>query len=89
MKSVDEFMKTERTVQFAYQAYRNLLKALREKGCAVRNYHNYKEADHCVILRHEVDNSLEQAVRLSELETEESVSSTYFVLLRTDFYHPA
>ena len=42
-----------------------------------------------MILRHDIDNSLPQALRLAEIEAEEGVKSTWFVLLRTDFYNPA
>lgn len=42
-----------------------------------------------MILRHDIDNSLSQALRLAEIEAEEGVKSTWFVLLRTDFYNPA
>ncbi len=76
-------------MKFTYQAYRELLSLLREQGYAIRNYHDYEDAPRCVILRHDIDNSLDQAVRLAELEAEEGVRSTWFVLLRTDFYNPA
>ena len=74
-------------MNFTYAAYRDLLSLLRERGYAVRNYHNYMDAPRCVILRHDIDYSLQQAVELAELETEEGVQSTWFVLLRTDFYN--
>lgn len=76
-------------MKFTYQAYRGLLSLLREGGYAFRDYHNYADTSRCVILRHDIDNSLSQAVRLAELEAEEGVRSTWFVLLRTDFYNPA
>lgn len=40
-----------------------------------------------MILRHDVDQSLSQTVKMAELEAEEGVRSTWFVLLRTDFYN--
>ena len=76
-------------MKFTYEAYRALLALLREHGYAIRNYHNYLDTARCVILRHDIDNSLEQAVRLAELEAGEGVRSTWFVLLRTDFYNAA
>lgn len=76
-------------MKFTYQAYRQLLALLRKQGYAFQNYHDYKDSSRCVILRHDIDNSLSQAVCLAELEAEEGVQSTYFVLLRTDFYNPA
>lgn len=76
-------------MNFTYGSYRNMLSLLRERDYTVRNYHNYEAAPRFVILRHDVDQSLSQAVRLAELEAEEGVSSTWFVLLRTDFYNVA
>ena len=72
-------------MSFTYQWYRGLLSLLQKQGYAFRNYHDYVDAPRCVILRHDVDMSLEQAVRLAELEAAEGVQSTWFVLLRTDF----
>lgn len=74
-------------MEFTYAAYRKLLSLLREREYVFRGYHNYEDASRCVILRHDIDNSLSQAVRLAELEAEEGVKSTWFVLLRTDFYN--
>jgi len=76
-------------MKFTYGAYRSLLALLRDEGYALRGYHDYEDAPRCAILRHDIDNSLSQAVRLAELEAEEGVRSTWFVLLRTDFYNPA
>lgn len=74
---------------FTMQWYRNLLNLLKKEGYEFRSYHDYGEFARCVILRHDIDNSLDQAVRMAELETEEGVCSTWFVLLRTDFYNVA
>lgn len=76
-------------MKFTYKGYQELLTLLREQGYAFRNYHNYKDTARCVILRHDIDASLEKAVKLAELEAEEGVHSTWFVLLRTDFYNVA
>lgn len=76
-------------MEFTYNAYRGLLHLLREENYAFTDYRRYAESSRCVILRHDIDNSLSQAVRLAEIEAEEGVHSTWFVLLRTDFYNPA
>lgn len=76
-------------MEFTYVAYRKLLSLLREQDYMFRGYHDYWNASRCVILRHDIDNSLSQAVKLAELEAKEGVSSTWFVLLRTDFYNVA
>ena len=76
-------------MEFTYASYRALLALLRERGYSFRDYHHYGDVSRCVILRHDVDFSLERAVRLAELEAEMGVGATYFALLRTDFYNPA
>jgi len=40
-------------------------------------------------MRHDIDWSLSQAVKLAELESEAGVRSTWFVLLRTELYNAA
>lgn len=76
-------------MEFTYTAYCGLLDLLRQGGYAFTDYHDYQANPRCVILRHDIDNSLSQALRLAEIEAEEGVKSTWFVLLRTDFYNPA
>lgn len=76
-------------MEFTYAAYRELLSLLRERDFAFRNYHNYGDSPRSAILRHDIDTSLDQAVKLAELEAQEHVRSTWFVLLRTDFYNVA
>lgn len=76
-------------MEFSHQAYKELLELLTSGGYICCDYHNYINSPRCVILRHDIDTSLDQAVRLAELEAEMGVKSTYFVLLRTDFYNAA
>lgn len=76
-------------MDFTYQAYSALLSTLKKQGYHFTNYHQYAAHPRCVILRHDIDNSLSQAVRLAELEAEAGVQSTWFVLLRADFYNLA
>jgi len=75
-------------MQFTYSAYRDLLVLIRDNDYAFRSYHDYEDAPRCVILRHDIDASLSCAVKLAELEAEEGIRSTWFVLLRTEFYNP-
>lgn len=76
-------------MNFDYQSYIYLLDQLKRNGYTFCDYHDYEAHDRCVILRHDIDNSLERAVRMAEAEAECGVTSTYFTLLRTDFYNPA
>lgn len=74
---------------FTYEAYRSLLDRLKTGGYAFCSYHDWPQTSRCVILRHDIDNDLQKAAALAEIEAREGVCSTWFVLLRTDFYNPA
>lgn len=76
-------------MNFTYETYREMLKLLQEKGYAITNYHEFLDCKRCVILRHDIDSDIAQAVRMAEVEAACGVRSTYFVLLRTGFYNPA
>ncbi len=72
-------------MKFTYDAYIGLLHLLREKGYVFTNYFSYEKEKKCVILRHDIDFSLDDAVRLSEIEKNAwagggGVYSTWFVL---------
>lgn len=43
--------------------------------------------DRHALWRHDVDFSVHRALRLAEIEAEEGVQSTFFILLHSDFYH--
>lgn len=74
-------------MNFTYTAYEELLYLLKQNNYNTCGYKNYKEYNRCVILRHDVDFSLEAALRFAELEHKNSVASTYFILLSTSFYN--
>lgn len=75
-------------MEFTYESYKILLKKLMNNGYSFKNYLNWNEEEKTVILRHDIDNSLQKAVRMSEIEKEMSVpGATYFVLLSTNFYN--
>lgn len=77
-------------MQFTYESYADMLRNLRDKGYQFKNYGNWQKADRTVILRHDVDYSLQKAVPLSAVEREvcpEGANATYFVLVSTNFYN--
>ncbi|MBE6963507.1 MAG: hypothetical protein E7443_02760 [Ruminococcaceae bacterium] len=74
-------------MNFTYQAYADMLALLKDGGYRFCDYHTCAQQPRCVILRHDIDTSLEQALRLAEVEAAQGVRSTWFVLLRTDFYN--
>lgn len=74
-------------MEFTYDSYANLIKLLKEKNYNFADYHNYKQFNKCVILRHDIDYDLEKALPMAELEKTLGVKSTYFVLVTSDFYN--
>jgi len=74
-------------MDFTFDAYKEMLSLLKEHHYEVSNYETYQRRNRCVILRHDVDLSLEAALRFAELEYEIGVQSTYFILLSTSFYN--
>lgn len=77
-------------MRFDYDSYRKMIRLLIKNEYKIKNYQNYLEhSEKIAILRHDVDTSLEYAVKLSEIEKEENVQATYFILLSTDFYNVA
>ena len=76
-------------MEFTYASYKHLIQLLGQNGYPVKNYHDFEDAKRCVILRHDIDNSLERALCLGRVEETLHVSSTYFVLLSSEFYNVA
>lgn len=74
-------------MQFTYKSYEKLISLLRYKRYEFSDYRNWKMKDRTVILRHDIDYSLDKAVALAELECRLGISSTYFVLLTSEFYN--
>lgn len=74
-------------MNFTYDAYIELIKLLKSNFYNFANYKNYKEILRPVIFRHDIDNSLEKALKIARIENENNVKSTYFALLSTNFYN--
>ncbi|MBS5386571.1 MAG: hypothetical protein KHY31_04250 [Clostridiales bacterium] len=74
-------------MKFTLQAYRELLKLIKQKKYQICNYHDYLREDKFVILRHDVDFDLKKAAKFAKLEMEMGVKSVYFILISSDFYN--
>jgi hypothetical protein len=73
---------------FDVQHYRALLDAARAGGYRFGRFEGEPEAGR-IYLRHDVDLSLDAAVRLAELEAEASATATYFLMSESVFYNLA
>jgi hypothetical protein len=68
--------------------YRELLDAAKQGGYTFAFFdHDPRPGD--LLLRHDVDLSLEAALALAELEAEEDVAATYFLMTQSVFYNLA
>jgi hypothetical protein len=76
------------TCDFSLQHYRELLVAARDGGYRFAGFDREPEPG-VVILRHDVDLSLDAAVAVAEVEHEEGAAATYFLMTRSVFYNLA
>ena len=74
-------------MQFTYQSYKEMILSLRNQGYRFVGYDTCDNNQKSVILRHDIDTSLDKAVSLAHLEAELCVKSTYFVLLSSEVYN--
>lgn len=78
-------------MKFTYESYRGMIDLMRENGYRFTDYHRYKDYggdERICILRHDIDNSVEKAYALFEVEQGLGVASTWFVLVTSNFYNP-
>lgn len=74
-------------MQFTYEFYITMIAALKKKNYIFTDYDDCGRHKKIVVLRHDIDTSLDKAVELANLEAELGVKSTYFVLLSSEFYN--
>lgn len=70
----------------SYEVYRQILSDIKASGKLC----DYKEAmkrDSFIILRHDIEFSPERAYKMSQIESEMNITSTYFVQLKNDSYN--
>lgn len=73
--------------EFTYDWYRSLLDWFTEREFTFRPF-AADLADRDVLLRHDVDLSLEKAVTMARIEAERDIRATYCVLLTSPLYNP-
>ena len=73
---------------FTLEHYREMLRAARDGGYRFATF-DQPPANGDLLLRHDVDLSLEAAVEMAELEAEEDATTTYLLMTRSVFYNLA
>lgn len=76
-------------MNFTYNDYLELINSLKEHDYKICSYSSWcKCGNKVVILRHDIDYAIDKALQLARLEKNlGGVSSTFFVLLTSDFYN--
>ncbi len=70
---------------FSYLHYIETLTEIK-KNHNFTNFRNSSSND--IILRHDVDSSLELALKIAKIENDLSISSTFFILFHSELYNP-
>lgn len=73
---------------FTLGGYRALIEAFAARGYAVRSFADAAPNVPDLILRHDLDMSIEAAIPIATIEAELGVRASYFVLLRSELYNP-
>jgi hypothetical protein len=73
--------------EFCPAGYANIINGLRNLGYAPHSFHSVDPNARHVVIRHDVDFSLDAAVLMAEQERQLGVNSAYFILVRTEFYN--
>lgn len=72
---------------FSRSGYRCLVESFLAAGYEPATFDSVRRERRDVILRHDVDVSLEAAVEIGEIEREMGVRATYFVMISNSFYN--
>lgn len=74
-------------VEFTHRWYRQFLQLLQELGYDFRTFSDTL-GDRDIVLRHDIDLSMDAAVRMARIEADLDIQSTYCVLLSSPLYNP-
>ncbi len=74
---------------FSPEGYAELLSAITAGGYRLCGFELSEPAEHTLLLRHDIDLSLEAALAMAELEHEHGIQATYLLMTRSVFYNLA
>ena len=79
----------ERTFDFSLQSYADTLADYKDHGYAVTGFREYLDdpQEKHMIMRHDIDNSLEQAFRIAKVDAEAGCTSTFFLRVHARGYN--
>ena len=72
---------------FTETSYRHQLQIIKNRWEFI-DFPSYKSPGRVCLWRHDLDFSIQRAFRLAQIEAEEQIQATYFILLHSEFYNP-
>ena len=70
----------------SYETYKKIISDIKETG-KYCDYSNAIDKDEFILMRHDIEFSIERAYNLSLVESENGFYSTYFVQITNNFYN--
>jgi len=79
-----------RNCNFSLEHYFKVLNSVKKEYTigTIGEYHKLRKLKKFLILRHDVDFSLDYALKMAEEEKKNEIKSTYFILIHGDYYNP-
>lgn len=71
---------------FTTQNYSKLL-TLAKTNFTFKTFNTFQNEPEFIIWRHDVDFSMHRALKMAQLEAEQGIQATYFILLHSEFYN--
>ena len=76
-------------INFTHDSYLTLLKDIKASGKKICSFRDLQATDDAyVILRHDIDFSLDKALDMAQLDHAAGITSTFFFLLTAPYYNP-
>ncbi len=83
---------TVKTCEFSLDHYRETLEKALTSGYRIYPFRDWVQGtlqgNYTILLRHDIDVSLEEAAQFAKVERELGISATYFIRLHARFYQP-
>lgn len=73
--------------EFSLTAYKAIIQEFVQRDYKISQYDEVVSKKRHLVLRHDIDFDLELAVKMAEVEAAQGWSTTYYILLRTEFYN--
>lgn len=73
--------------EFSWAGYRNLIQTFVDQGYTIQPIAAFDPGEAHLLLRHDIDFSMEAAVDIARVEADSGWRAHYYVLLQTEFYN--